>query len=404
MDKNLSKLPASEKRFYENPKMEDIFGPFIFISTDQHTIKEKPQSVDDWKYYTSWSKIKKPSKFFRGKKHKIYVQPIGPFPEIFMKTNGFISMLETLKNFVEKFFPNLKVVFMDTIDYKSLPCKNRLHTKSKQRQLLISDVQFFLKTIIPKDAFCICGLSWFDFYPSEDLNHILGEASFQNSTVAVSFGHYAYFMEKEAQHLAKWGNDYVVERSVSVVLSNSQESLVFITSNEKCEAEMRSPKHEPVCQSIPVNHELSKTNIDENLCTTLKQNYNNKTVKECLCEALPPGYNFYLNCKIYRRLFRVITHEICHAMGMSHCQYFSCTMNTSISILNADTQPLLLCPICLRKLQLALKFDVLLRYNSIFAFLNNHTHQFCQHKDEDVCPFLKDKNLLQKVCNFMNDL
>uniref|UniRef100_T2MAA3 Archaemetzincin-2 n=1 Tax=Hydra vulgaris TaxID=6087 RepID=T2MAA3_HYDVU len=313
MDKNLSKLPASEKRFYENPKMEDIFGPFIFISTDQHTIKEKPQSVDDWKYYTSWSKIKKPSKFFRGKKHKIYVQPIGPFPEIFMKTNGFISMLETLKNFVEKFFPNLKVVFMDTIDYKSLPCKNRLHTKSKQRQLLISDVQFFLKTIIPKDAFCICGLSWFDFYPSEDLNHILGEASFQNSTVAVSFGHYAYFMEKEAQHLAKWGNDYVVERSV-------------------------------------------------------------------------------------------ITHEICHAMGMSHCQYFSCTMNTSISILNADTQPLLLCPICLRKLQLALKFDVLLRYNSIFAFLNNHTHQFCQHKDEDVCPFLKDKNLLQKVCNFMNDL
>ena len=169
------------------------------------------------------------------------------------------------------------------------------------------DVQLYLKTVIPKDAICLCGLSWFDFYPSEELNHILGEASYPFSTVAVSFGHYAYFIEKEAMHLAKWGNDYVVETSVSVVLSTSQESLVFVTSSEKYEADMRSPKHEVMCQRKSVNHESFKTNPRENRFSTDSNDHRNstETLKDCSLEALPNGYAFYLNCKIFRRLFRV---------------------------------------------------------------------------------------------------
>ena len=62
---------------------------------------------------------------------------------------------------------------------------------------------------------------------------------------------------------------------------------------------------------------------------------------------------------------QVMTHEICHVMGMKHCYYFHCAMNESNSIDEAVNQPLFLCPICLRKLRKALKFDVLQRYVSL---------------------------------------
>ena len=56
---------------------------------------------------------------------------------------------------------------------------------------------------------------------------------------------------------------------------------------------------------------------------------------------------------------------------MSHCAYFACAMNESKSILQAENQPLFLCPVCLRKLQKALGFDVVERYKDLCSFLNS---------------------------------
>lgn len=61
-------------------------------------------------------------------------------------------------------------------------------------------------------------------------------------------------------------------------------------------------------------------------------------------------------------LMRVMTHEICHVLGMKHCFYYRCAMNESSSIDEAINQPLFLCPVCLRKLHKALHFDILQRY------------------------------------------
>lgn len=58
----------------------------------------------------------------------------------------------------------------------------------------------------------------------------------------------------------------------------------------------------------------------------------------------------------------MLTHEMGHVFGLKHCYYFSCAMNESTSIFQAAAQPLFLCPICLRKLQKVLKFDILERY------------------------------------------
>ena len=61
-------------------------------------------------------------------------------------------------------------------------------------------------------------------------------------------------------------------------------------------------------------------------------------------------------------LTRVVSHELCHTLGMKHCYYFKCAMNESASIEEASRQPLFLCPVCLRKLKKWLRFDVFARY------------------------------------------
>jgi len=62
---------------------------------------------------------------------------------------------------------------------------------------------------------------------------------------------------------------------------------------------------------------------------------------------------------------QVMTHELCHTFGMKHCYYFECAMNESSSIEQAARQPLFLCPVCLRKLHKALRFNILERFRML---------------------------------------
>ena len=90
---------------------------------------------------------------------------------------------------------------------------------------------------------------------------------------------------------------------------------------------------------------------------------------------------------------QVSSHEICHVFGMAHCSYFSCAMNESKSIFQAENQPLFLCPVCLRKLQKAVGFDIYERYRALSNFLNSITNSDlskvdfqsqCHHSGEQV--------------------
>ena len=55
--------------------------------------------------------------------------------------------------------------------------------------------------------------------------------------------------------------------------------------------------------------------------------------------------------------------------GLAHCSFFHCLMNESSSIPEAESQPLFLCPVCLRKMHKALKFDILTRYSAMLEQL-----------------------------------
>ena len=69
--------------------------------------------------------------------------------------------------------------------------------------------------------------------------------------------------------------------------------------------------------------------------------------------------------------FQVFSHELCHLFGLGHCAYFLCSMNESGSMAEAYSQPLFLCPVCLRKLQHACDFDILHRYKKLKSFMEN---------------------------------
>lgn len=60
---------------------------------------------------------------------------------------------------------------------------------------------------------------------------------------------------------------------------------------------------------------------------------------------------------LFHRSAKVMCHEVGHMFGLKHCIYFKCLMNGSNSAEEASKKPVLLCPICLKKLNSVLPFD-----------------------------------------------
>jgi len=75
---------------------------------------------------------------------------------------------------------------------------------------------------------------------------------------------------------------------------------------------------------------------------------------------------------VLRRAAKVLTHEMGHMFGIHHCIYYQCNMNGANHLLECDATPMHLCPVCLRKLQYATKFDPLLRYAKLKTFYEAH--------------------------------
>jgi archaemetzincin len=66
-----------------------------------------------------------------------------------------------------------------------------------------------------------------------------------------------------------------------------------------------------------------------------------------------------------RRSFKLLAHETGHMFSILHCTANECLMNGSNSLEETDRSTLHLCPVCLRKLQWSVKFDVLKRYREL---------------------------------------
>ncbi|MFP3866857.1 MAG: archaemetzincin [Desulfobacteraceae bacterium] len=78
-------------------------------------------------------------------------------------------------------------------------------------------------------------------------------------------------------------------------------------------------------------------------------------------EPRGPDYQILL----LRRSCKVLVHETSHMFGLQHCIFFKCVMNGSNHLQESDSRPLHLCPVCLRKLQYSIGFEVVDRYHRL---------------------------------------
>ena len=83
-------------------------------------------------------------------------------------------------------------------------------------------------------------------------------------------------------------------------------------------------------------------------------------------------------------LTRVVSHELCHTLGMKHCYHYHCAMNESVSIQQAATQPLFLCPICLRKLKKWVNFDIFQRYLQLKEVISELVEVSLSLEDDNI--------------------
>ncbi|XP_047564602.1 archaemetzincin-2 isoform X1 [Lutra lutra] len=73
------------------------------------------------------------------------------------------------------------------------------------------------------------------------------------------------------------------------------------------------------------------------------------------------------------RSCKTLTHEIGHIFGLRHCQWLACLMQGSNHLEEADRRPLNLCPICLRKLQCAVGFNIIDRYQALVRWIDGES-------------------------------
>ncbi len=71
---------------------------------------------------------------------------------------------------------------------------------------------------------------------------------------------------------------------------------------------------------------------------------------------------------LLQRSLKVLVHETAHMFYLKHCIFFRCIMNGSNHLQESDARPMFFCPVCLRKLQNSIGFDVVDRYRTLLFF------------------------------------
>lgn len=75
---------------------------------------------------------------------------------------------------------------------------------------------------------------------------------------------------------------------------------------------------------------------------------------------------------VLQRASKILSHEMGHMFGIRHCIFYQCNMNGANSLDEADGTPMNLCPVCLRKLHYAIRFDPVARYEKLGRFYKEH--------------------------------
>ncbi|CAE7593755.1 AMZ2 [Symbiodinium natans] len=89
-----------------------------------------------------------------------------------------------------------------------------------------------------------------------------------------------------------------------------------------------------------------------------------------------------------RACMRTMVHETCHMFGILHCVYFHCLMNGSNGPQDTAGRSSFMCPVCLRKLLLALSYSpaatgAIPRYQAILQAMGRVLEDFGSQEDSE---------------------
>jgi archaemetzincin len=116
-------------------------------------------------------------------RNTVYLQPLEDFE------TGKAPPLQTLAQFAQAFFRvPVQTLSPSTVSRRKITTRTNPYTG--QPQLLTRDVLRHLQQILPKNAFCIVGITMRDLYPAPSWNFVFGEASLDDRVGVFSFARY----------------------------------------------------------------------------------------------------------------------------------------------------------------------------------------------------------------------
>lgn len=130
---------------------------------------EPPQSVGNF-----W--VSEPNKPGVDGRSVLYILPLGEVP-----------MTTDLKRHATAFF-DMPVKVLPTVELEAMEVTNR--DRSSGPQWLAPDIQQYLQSNLPEDAYAMVGVTMVDLYPRADYNFVFGLASPRKRTGVFSFARY----------------------------------------------------------------------------------------------------------------------------------------------------------------------------------------------------------------------
>lgn len=161
-------------------------------------ISDKPfyfsQTFSQWLTMYRYANLIPPS-CCRAEKRKIYIQPVDSFPSFITEhefdiENTSCKFFYLLKKFMEAYFDEMIIDILPNVNILEAKwnIRTRAHHKTGSKQYYVQDFFPKLRKVLPRDGYCIMGISWTDLYPTEKLNFVLGEAHFISKSGIFCFG------------------------------------------------------------------------------------------------------------------------------------------------------------------------------------------------------------------------
>jgi archaemetzincin len=171
----LEKLPLVERRAFEiTDDFQTIRPPMPGDWLAQH--KERRQTFESFQ--------RTPRNIPSSIANTIYVLPLGTF------TEGKGPALADLQEFAGAYF-GLPVKLLPGISLESNKAITRRTRDEALVQYLSTDILKAMLGHVPKDAFCVIGITMEDLYPEESWNFVFGQATYADRVGVFSFKRYS---------------------------------------------------------------------------------------------------------------------------------------------------------------------------------------------------------------------